>query len=287
MRSLRRGGSDPTFQRDADGTVWRSATTPGGRVTARIRSRRGEGVVELETWGAGAEWMLEQSPAMLGADDVTAPFFTPAEPRVRAAWRRDPHWRVPRTGLVLEALLAAVIEQKVTGQEAWLGWRRLITRFGSPAPGPGEARGMWCPPTASELSRIPSWEWLRCSIDGARSHTIVSAARVAAALERTLALPLDEVEARLMSLPGVGAWTAAEVRQRAHGDPDAVSFGDYHVATHVGWALRGTPMNDLELEQFLAPERPHRYRIQHIVISRLAGRPRRGPKRPPRRHLPR
>jgi hypothetical protein len=37
----------------------------------------------------------------------------------------------------------------------------------------------------------------------------------------------------------------------------------------------------------LEPDRPHRYRVQHIVTTRLPGRPRRGPRMAPRRHLPR
>ena len=85
---------------------------------------------------------------------------------------------------------------------------------------------------------------------------MVTVAKVADSLERTASIPYDEADRRLRSLPGVGVWTSAEVRQRAFGDPDAVSFGDYHVAKDVGWALTGTPFDDVELEQFLEPWRP-------------------------------
>ena len=176
---------------------------------------------------------------MLGALDDPSD-FDPADPLVRDAWTRNPHWRVPRTGLVLEALVAACIEQKVTGQEAFLGWRRLVRRFGLPAPGPGAERGMLTLPTrrgAGSASRRGSG----CAVTSTAPARPRSCAppRVADSLERTVGLPGDEVERRLTSLPGVGVWTAAEVRQRAHGDADAVSFGDYHIARHVGWALTG------------------------------------------------
>jgi 3-methyladenine DNA glycosylase/8-oxoguanine DNA glycosylase len=285
LRSVRRGAGDPAFRRDLDGTIWRAAQTPAGPVTLRVAARPDLGEIELAAWGTGSEWMLQQAPTMLGAaDDVSD--FEPSSPMVLAAWRTNPHWRVPQTGLVLEALVAAVIEQKVTGREAWFGWRRLLLRFGEVAPGPGGALGMRCLPAPAALARIPSWEWLRCSIDGARSSTIVRAARMATALERTVGLSGREVERRLCSVPGVGGWTAAEVRQRAHGDADAVSFGDYHVARHIGWALTGREISDSELETVLQPDRPHRYRIQHVVTTRLRGRPRRGPRLAPRRHLP-
>ena len=52
--------------------------------------------------------------------------------------------------------------------------------------------------------------------------------------------PAAEARARLQALPGVGRWTWAEVAQRALGLPDEVSFGDYHVAKDIGWALTGT-----------------------------------------------
>lgn len=286
VRVLRRGGGDPAFQRDADGTIWRAAITPTGPATVRIKARLSLAEIHLEAWGAGAAWALDNGPALLGgSDDVSG--FAPANPRVRAAWQRDPHWRITRTGLVLESLVAAIIEQKVTGLEAWLGWRLLLRRFGTVAPGPGAARDMRCLPPAAELALVPSWEWLRCHIDGKRSDAIVRSAKVAAALERTLDLPPNEVDRRLRSLPGVGVWTAAEVRQRAHGHADAVSFGDYHVASHIGFALTGEKVDDARLAELLEPERPHRYRVQYVVTTRLHGAPRHGPRMAPRTHLPR
>lgn len=286
LRSLRRGAGDPAFQRDPDGAIWRAAMTPEGAATLLMRARPAVGEIEMEGWGPGADWMLAQAPAMLGSLDDPAAFAS-SYPVVRAGWARNPHWRVARTGLVMEALVPAIIEQKVTGPEAWLGWRRLLQRFGAVAPGPGAARGMFTPPTPKSLTLIPSWEWLRCHIDGARSKTIVRAARVADALERTVDRPAADAQATLTAVPGIGVWTAAEVRQRAHGDADAVSFGDYHVARHVGWAITGEEVDDVGLAQLLEPERPHRYRVQHVVTTRLPRRPRHGPRMAPRRHLPR
>ncbi len=285
LRAVRRGASDPTFQRDPDGTLWRACRTPAGPATLCIRRRARLADIHLEAWGAGAGWALDNAPSLLGADDDVAT-FEPRDPRVRDAWLRDPHWRVTKTGLVMEALVAAVIEQKVTGIEAWRGWRLLVRRFGTPAPGPGAARGLRCLPDAAGLRRVPSWEWLRCSIDAQRSDTIMRAALVAGSLERTVGLPMDEADRRLRSVPGIGRWTSAEVRQRAFGDADAVSFGDYHVASHVGYALTGEATDDDRLAELLESERPHRYRVQHVVTTRMAGPPRRGPRMALRTHLP-
>jgi len=228
-------------------------------------------------WGAGADWVLEQMPAMLGAeDDPTG--FAPLHRAVADAHRRHPYLRVARTGLVMESLVPAVIEQKVTGQEAFAGFRRLVYRFGEIAPGPGKEREVWVQPSAAQIRAVPSWEWLQMHVDPARSRTVVRAAQVASAVERTIGLPADEVDRRLRSIPGIGVWTSAEVRFRAHGDADAVSFGDYHIPKNIGWALTGEAVDDEGLAELLAPYRPHRYRVQRLVELSGMYRPRRGPR---------
>ncbi|HMA47478.1 MAG TPA: hypothetical protein VKP11_09810, partial [Frankiaceae bacterium] len=188
--------------------------------------------------------------------------------------------RVPRVGLVFEMLVAAVLEQKVTSTQARLSWRQLLTRFGAPAPGPAPATMRVCPP-ARVWRRVPSWEWHRAGVDGARSRAVVAAAAVAPALERTLALTsYHQVERALRTVPGVGAWTAAEVAQRAHGDADAVSVGDYHLPSLVGWTLAGRPVDDDGMLALLAPYAPHRYRVVRLLAAGGVRVPRFGPRIP-------
>ena len=183
-------------------------------------------------------------------------------------------------------MVAAAIEQKVTGREAFSGWRLLMHRHGEPAPGPAGAWGLRVLPPPSVVRRIASWQWLGMSIDGARSRVVVHAATRAEALQRTLDLPAQAADAALRSLPGVGVWTSAEVRQRAHGHADAVSFGDYHVASSVGIALTGEPVDDVQMAELLAPYAPHRYRVQRMVELGRIRKERHGPRMAPRRHLP-
>ena len=252
-----------------------------------ISSQTDDGRVNARAWGPGSEWALAQLPELLGeADDWTG--FEPRHPVLAEARRRHPHARLGRTGRVLEAIVPAIIEQKVTGQEAFAGFRALVRRHGAPAPGPAAGFGLMVPPDAATLRSIPSWEWLRLHIDPARSRAVVVAARHADALERVVRdVPHGGAEAdrRLRSLPGVGVWTSAEVRQRAFGDPDAVSFGDYHVALDVGWALCGAPFDDAALARFLTPWDGHRGRVPFLVAVAGLRRPRRGPRMAPRTHL--
>jgi 3-methyladenine DNA glycosylase/8-oxoguanine DNA glycosylase len=129
--------------------------------------------------------------------------------------------------------------------------------------------------------RIPSWEFHRANVDPGRARTIVGAAQRAAALERLSARAPAAARDALMSLPGVGVWTAAEVAQRAFGDADALSIGDYHVSKMIGWTLLGHPVDDDEMVQLLEPMRPHRHRVVRLLYaSGLAREPRRGPRLP-------
>ena len=282
---MRRGAGDPTWRQDPDGTIWRGIRTPAGPATLRLR-QCADGGVEAQAWGPGAAWVLDSLPSMLGEDD-DAEGFVARHPVVAEAARRFAGWRVPRTGLVLEALVPAVIEQKVTGKEAFGSYRTLVHRYGERAPGAGSPRGLWVAPTAHAWARVPSWEWLRAGVDGARSAAAVRAAHAAGRLEQCPGLPLPDAHRRLRAIPGIGVWTAAEVAQRALGDADAVSFGDYHVARDIGWALTGAEVDDDGLAELLEPWAGHRYRVQRLLDLAGARRPRRGPRMAPRAHLPR
>ena len=280
----RRGASDPTYRVDEAGRHWRALGSPAGAATLRVLARPALGVIEADAWGPGASWALDRLPDMLGANDDPSgmPLLHEA---VRRAAHAHPHWRVGRGGVVWDVLVGAIIEQKVTGQEASAGLLRLVRRYGSPAPGPGEALGLRVLPDAASVRAVPSWEWLKMGIDGARSSTLVRSARVADALQRVVDLPGPEAERRLRSVVGIGIWTAAEVRSRALGDADAVSFGDYHVARNIGWALTGADVDDAGMAELLAPYAGHRYRVQRLLELSGSGHPRHGPRMAPRTHL--
>ena len=249
-----------------------------GPVTARI-TKSAPAVVFCEAWGDGAAEFTDALPAMLGADD-DAHGFAPTEPTVAAALRKVPHLRLGRTGRVLEALIPAVLEQRVPGADAFRSWRVLVTKFGAPAPGPAPAR-MRVPPSAEVWRRIPSWEFHRANVDPGRARTIVGCAQRASSLERLTARAPDSARAALTSLPGVGVWTAAETAQRAFGDADALSIGDYHLAKVIGWTLLGRPIDDGQMVELLEPLRPHRYRaVRLLEVSGLARNPRFGARQP-------
>lgn len=278
LRPLGRGSGDPTFRVDGD-RVWRALRTPEGVASLVVSAGRASSSVAISAWGPGAEWAVRHAPEMLGRGDDWSALDVSGNAFLSAARHRSPGLRLTRTNQVLQMLVPAVLEQKVTSVEAWRAWRQLVRRHGEPAPGP-VPEGLVAPPDAEGWRRVPSWEWHRAGVGPQRSATVMRVCAVAPALERTLALGRggDEVSRRLRSIPGVGVWTAAETTQRAHGDPDSPSVGDYHLPALVGWALVGRPVDDDGMLELLEPWRGQRERVMRLITGSGFSKPRFGPR---------
>jgi len=274
---LRRGTGDPTMRIDQTG-IWRTSLTPCGPATLQL-SNDVRGSVRASAWGTGAEWAVAQVPELLGADDDWSLLECADHPLLDRTRRATPGLRVPRTTLVFESLVPAVLEQRVVGRDAWQSWRQLVTKFGSPAPGPAPA-GMRVCPSAIEWGRIPSWEWHLAGVDPGRAATVGRAVQVAGGLQRTVDTGRGgpTVVNALRTVPGIGVWTAAEIVQRAHGDPDTVSVGDFHLSRLVGWALIGRPVDDDGMLEILEKWRGHRHRVVRLIECSGFSKPRFGPR---------
>lgn len=280
IRHQQRGTHDPG-QLTSDGVIWRATRTPEGIATLAIRVERGR--IRGAAWGPGAEWTLSQLPALCGGRDDPEGFEGHRHPLIADAHHRYPGLRIGRTDLVFDALVSSIFEQKVTGLQAFGAWRMILTWCGERAPGP-TPRPMFAPP--AHWQAIPSWTWHRAGLEPPQSRAIVAAAARRSSIERatTEASTGDAHETILTSLRGVGAWTSAETRIRAFGDPDAVSVGDYHLAHEVGYALTGHRVDDDGMLELLAPWSGHRQRVIRLLGLSGAREPRRGPRLSPEDH---
>lgn len=274
---LCRGPGDPTF-RVAGGCVWLGFRAGGGEVALALR-QGADGTVRATAWGAGAGEALAALPALLGARDDWAGLDDRGVGWLREARRRHPGLRLTRTGRVVEQLIPLVLEQKVTAAAAYRAFRTLVWRFGARAPGP--CPGLFVPPPPEGWRLIPSWEWHAAGVEPFQSRTVVGLAARASSIERAAhaAGCGDDVERMLCALPGVGPWTANEVRARALGDPDAVSVGDWHLASVVGYAFTGRrDIDDDGMLELLEPWRGHRQRVIRLIVAAGPRKPRRGPR---------
>jgi len=281
LAPLRRGFGDPTLRLERNRCL-RTTRTPDGAATLALELRGS--VLHAEAWGPGAECALTGVPALVGLDGDRSGFVA-HHPLVAELDRIYRGVRIGRSAAVLESLVPAILEQKVTGEEARTAFRGLVRRYGEPAPGPAEFR-LRLPPSPERLAALPYYEFHPFGIERRRADVIRRVAARAPWFEAIVDLPLETAYARLTALPGLGPWTAAEVAVRALGDADAVSVGDYHLPGLVSRALAGDrDGDDARMLALLEPYRPQRGRVIRLLESAgsaLWGE-RHGPRMPPRR----
>ena len=276
LSPLFRGTTDPT-QRWEGPALWRTVNTAAGSATLHLDQRGDE--VHATAWGDGAEIVIAGVPELCGHGDDWSELDLHGHGWLGEVLRTHPGLRLLRTNSVFDALMIAIIEQKVTGIEARHSWRYLIGKYGEDAPGPAP-QGMRVFPKPEVWRMIPSWEWHRSGVTPQRAQTAVRASAVAASLERTLSLGRGgtDVASRLRTILGVGVWTAAETTQRSHGDPDSPSVGDYHLPAIVGYAFVGEPVDDDGMLELLEPFAGHRQRVMRLIEASGIRKPMRGPR---------
>ena len=277
LAPLRHGPMDPTIRIRGDECL-RATRTPLGPATLWLRSV--SGTVLAEAWGEGAGWCLEHAPELIGSRDDPSALRTDNR-LVAGLQRRFAGLRLSRSRGVFEALVPTVLEQKVVGIDAWRAYAGLVRSFGEPAPGPG---GLLLPPSPQGWAGLRYWSFHPHNVERRRAETIRRAALIARRLDETADLSPDLARRRLTAVPGIGAWTAAEVAMSALGDADAVPLGDYHLPSAVAWALAGEGRaGDGRMLELLEPFRGQRGRVIRLLLAAGMGAPRLGPPRAIRR----
>lgn len=218
-------------------------------------------------------------PRLLGSEDHPEQ-LRPRHALVDRLQRRLAGLRFGRTDAVVEALLPAVIEQKVTGIEARRSYRALLRAHGQAAPGPV---ALIVPPSPETIRSLPYHAFHPLGLEQRRAITLMRIGAMAGPLEATSGMAPAEAAARLRSIPGIGPWSAAEAGRVAFGDPDAISVGDYHVPSLVCWALAREPRgDDGRMLELLEPYVGQRARVVRLLESSGIMPPRFGARMAPR-----
>jgi 3-methyladenine DNA glycosylase/8-oxoguanine DNA glycosylase len=272
---LAHGRGDRTISL-ASGEAWLAFRTPEGPATLRLR-QSSPMRLDAAAWGPGAEHVIDGAALLVGEEDRPEA-FNAVHPILRRLERANQGLRLPQSRRVFHALLPSVLEQKVTGTEAVRAYASLLRHHGEPAPGPGD---LLLAPAPATLAGLPYHAFHPFGVERRRADVIRRAAARAAWLDA--AGSAAEATKRLRSLPGIGAWTAAEVVRCAFGDPDAVSVGDFHIPNTVAWALAGEPRaDDARMLELLEPYRGQRGRVQRLLEVGGVVAPRYGPRLAPR-----
>ena len=174
-----------------------------------------------------------------------------------------PGLRVPGAFDGFEIAVRAIVGQQVSVRGARTVLGRIALAFGeSVAPGHGSVAQLF--PDAMRLAAASPAALARLGVTGARARAIVAMAVATAAGELVLQ-PASDVEAilaRLLDLPGIGAWTAHYIAMRALHWPDAFLETDLVVRKALGGA---TPAQALVLAEAWRPWRA--YAVMHLWRS--------------------
>lgn len=265
-----RGAKDPVTVGPTE-AVW-ATRTPEGIGTLRLE-RTGGARITAEAWGPGAGWLLDQAPRLLGADD-DLDGFRPPPGRLSDRWRRRP-FLLARTDRPWDALVGAVLGQKVQVANAVRSRRMLARRFGERAPGPARS---WILPPPGRVAEMGYHQLHPLGVERKRADILIRVAREMPRLSALTDGPPAAARARLQQIRGLGPWSAAMVTAVVLGDADAVPVGDYHLPNTVAWALAGEPRaTDARMLELLEPWSGHRWRILRLAKS-SGPAPRYGPR---------
>jgi 3-methyladenine DNA glycosylase/8-oxoguanine DNA glycosylase len=283
VRQQQVGRFDPTLHVDGN-TVWWAQRTPDGPATLELRCQGGP--VEVAEYGPGGHWLAERVPGLLGDHD-TPESLVPFHPVVAEAMRKVPVPRIGRSSVVMGPLIAAILSQRITSQEAVGQWSALCRFTGTRAPGPRE--DLLLPPDPAILSATPYFSLHPLGIERRRADTVRQACshaiKLQAALDGALATgsngpDAEELRRMLDLIPGVGVYTVAITMGSALGDPDALAVGDYHLKNIVAYAFSGRSRGtDDEMVSTLAPYAGQRARVVSLLQAAGWSAPKFGPRR--------
>ena len=258
--------SDPTWRGDRQ-RVDLAGRTPEGPVA--LRARAVDGRLELDAWGAGADWMVGRLEHLAAHhDDPRALRFD--HPVLDDANRRNPGMRHAAAGLVVDGLIARILGQRVLTSEAARSWNAMCRELGGPAPGPLE---LLLPPDHERLAQMPTWWFHQRGVERGRARTIVAVCRNARRLAEVVDLPLPQAYGRMRAIPGLGPWTVNGVARVALGDPDAIVVGDYWIS-HVVCSFftgrsRGSDQEMLDLVDRWVGQRGRVERLVYLSGHRI------------------
>ncbi|WP_224372249.1 DNA-3-methyladenine glycosylase 2 [Hyalangium versicolor] len=188
---------------------------------------------------------LNADPAAIAAALGSDPILGPRLARARGL-------RIPGTFEPFELFVRAVLGQQVSVKGATTLAGRLVQRCGRQVVARDGLTHLF--PTAEELAQA---DLSGLGLTGGRIHALKSLAAACAsgACELKPGVSLEDSVARLVSLPGIGEWTAHYVALRALGEPDAFPTADLGLRKVAGG---GVAIEPRVLERMAEAWRPWR-----------------------------
>jgi 3-methyladenine DNA glycosylase/8-oxoguanine DNA glycosylase len=151
---------------------------------------------------------------------------------IRRLTAASPGLRIPLTPSIFEALAWAIIGQQINLAFATALRRDLIDLAGTLVPGSSDMR---LHPDAAIIANLDIGDLTSRRFSRSKAAYLIDAARLVAGGALDLAAladgPTRQAEVKLLSVRGLGPWTANYVMLRGFGFADAVPVGDSALAT--------------------------------------------------------
>lgn len=236
-----------------------------GNVVVWRFSRKRDGLL-IEVKGDDGRLLSSMTRQLPLADGAAS--FEPAHAVLRRLNRGYRGLRLMRFPWAFDVAAATVLQQRVRWQTGYNDFRRVALRWGT------RAEGGVAFPTSSQLAAVPPARLEAAGIDGKRARALhqlaITDARHAFLHPEADA---DAAVSRLLSIRGIGPWTAGRVAGLAYGDADAVPVGDLHLPSLVTTALAGEPEGtDERMLELLAPYPGQRFRVIRLLLLASRGR---------------
>ena len=264
-RTLHSHGVATLPPQTVDEESWTLETTlrlaRGGAHTVTIAERAGEAVLSANAARVGkrdAEELARTVAHLLRLDEDLSPFYEVARADPELAWAADGAGRMLRSPSVFEDVVKTVC----TTNTAWGGTVRMVTalvaHLGEEAPGRKRAF-----PTAEAMAGADESFFRDVARAGYRAAYLRSLAAGVADGSIDLEaltdpeLPDEEVEARLLALPGVGPYAAAHVMMTGLGRYSRLIFDSWTRPTYARLAGARRPPADRTIERRFRPYGPY------------------------------
>jgi AraC family transcriptional regulator, regulatory protein of adaptative response / DNA-3-methyladenine glycosylase II len=185
----------------------------------------------------------------LGADPIEIAAHLTKDPMLAMRINGMPGLRVSGSWDGFELAVRAILGQQVSVAGACTLAGRLVRAFGTPISAFAPLTHLF--PRAEVLADA---DVASIGLPEARAETITLLSRAVSSgrINFGLVVDIEEFQARLREIPGIGNWTAQYIAMRALGDPDAFPAGDLGL-------LRGASLhNERELAQRSEAWRPWR-----------------------------
>lgn len=245
----------------------RTVAAADGHAVVCVRPLAGESALELRVSGAPPAALFQIASAArrmfdVGADPGRIALAFSSDKLLSSLVHLCPGLRIPGAWDPFECAVRAILGQQVSVAAGRTLASRIVARVGRSIP-TGDDGLTHLFPTAAELATA---DLAGIGLTNARIRALQALAQAVASGEINFQAPLEEALAALMSLPGVGAWTAQYVALRALNEPDAFPAADLVLRRMA--AKNGTPLATRSLEALAEAWRPWRgYAVIHLWRS--------------------